>query len=68
MRFERFIATFFKEVKREAISKTINNSRTRRKFLVKKVKHQKNFIKPIIHVDNGTLDLCSLVWDKRIQR
>jgi len=67
MKFERFIATLFKGVKREVISETVNDSRTGRKFLVKRVKCWKDFVKSIIYVDDSTPDLCSLAWGERIR-
>ena len=49
-----------KGVKREVISKTVNDSRTGSKFLVKRVKCWKDFIKSIIHINKNTPNLHSL--------
>ena len=57
-----------KGVKREVISKTVNDSRTGSKFLVKRVKCWKDFIISIIHVDERRFQAQFLFGGKIIDR
>jgi len=54
-------------MKGKVIRKNVNKIRTRRKFLIKRIKHRENLIKPIIHVDDRSFDLQALVTSKHIQ-
>ena len=68
MKFKRIFVTLNKQVKRKMISEDVSNSRPRRKLIVKQIKCWKDFIKPIIHIDNSSLDFCPLERSEGIQR
>jgi len=66
-RYELVIAMLAKEMKRKMTMEIVNNSRTRRKFKIIKIKKRKYFVKPIIHINNRTFDSFLLLWSKQIQ-
>lgn len=54
--FEIVIFMFAKQMKRETIRENVNNSMSRRKFKVKRIKGRKYFIETIIHINYWTFD------------
>ena len=54
--FEIVIFMFAKQMKREKIRENVNNSMSRRKFRVKRIKGRKYFIETIIHINYWTFD------------
>ena len=55
-RYKLVIAILAKGMKRKTTMKIVNNSRTRRKFKIIRVKRRKYFIKSIIHINNRVFD------------
>ena len=51
---------FVKRMKREITRESVNNSRTRREFRIKRIKRRENFIKSIVYINNRTSNLFLL--------
>ena len=59
--FEGTVTTFTKKIERKLVRKTVNNSVTRLEFGIGRIKQGKNFIEPIIHIDNVVFDEAMLL-------
>jgi len=54
--FEIVIFIFAKQMKRETIRENVNNSMSKGKFRVKRIKGRKYFIETIIHINYWSFD------------
>jgi len=64
MKYEIIFIILVKGIKRKMIRKIVNNSRTRRKFEIIRIKRRKYFVKPIIHINDRIFESFSLTWSK----
>jgi len=54
--FEIVVFAFAKQMKREMIRENVNNSTSRGKFRVKKIKGRKYFVETIIYINYWSFD------------
>jgi len=66
LRCETIFTSLVRRIERETARENVNNTRTRRKFLVKWVKCRKYFVKSIVHINNRTFDHFLLMRNERI--
>ena len=52
MKYNIVFAILAKRIKRKTTRKIVNNSKTKRKFRIIRIKEIKYFVKPIIHINN----------------